>query len=379
MDKYKALYIHIPFCRSKCHYCDFNSQAGKEHIMAPYFNALKKEMRMYSPQLADCTVSSVFIGGGTPSLAAPELISKLMEDIGDNFNVGKAIEVSIESNPGTLSIEKLKAYRECGINRLSIGLQACQDSLLKYLGRIHTYEDYVESIENAQKTGFENINADLIFGIPGQTIGDWDETLSKALKTAVTHLSCYSLKIEEGTMFGDRLESGLLTPADDDLDRNMYGLAKEKLSDAGFLHYEISNFSLPGYECKHNITYWRALEYLGLGAGAHSYISGVRFNNIYSPEEYIGLISSGASPAENHQPIGREESMSEFAVLGLRLVEGLSVPEFQDRFGEDIFKRFGPRIEGLVKKGLLEVSDNMIKLTPTGLDLANQVFLEFLQ
>lgn len=378
MDKKKALYIHIPFCKSKCYYCDFNSRAGIEHLMAPYFKALESEMEMYAPEMKEYTLSTVFIGGGTPSLADPALISALMKSIGQNFSLENNTEVSIESNPGTLSFEKLKTYRESGINRLSVGLQAWQKHLLKDLGRIHTPEDYVENVINAKKAGFVNINADLIFGLPGQTVEDWDETLSNVVSTGVTHVSCYSLKIEEGTELGKQLEEGRITPVDDELDRRMYSLAQEKLATAGFMQYELSNFALPGFECRHNITYWKAKEYLGLGAGAHSYLSGVRFNNTCDIEKYIDSIGKKARPVENLQPIGRSEEMSEFVILGLRLVEGISPSEFKNRFGEDIFELYGIQIENCVKKGLLKVEKELIKLTRTGMDLANTVFLEFL-
>ncbi len=374
MNKYVGLYIHIPFCKAKCHYCDFNSFAGKEAMIASYIDALINEIDLNSEKLKDSIITSIFIGGGTPSLIEPAFIKRLMERVCGSFNLQEGLEVSIESNPGTLTMEKLQAYRACGINRLSIGLQAWQDRLLKDLGRIHTADDYVENIRNAIKAGFTNINTDLIFGLPGQSLEDWEETLDNVL-VDVTHLSCYSLKIEGGTVFGDRLQAGSLRQADDELDRAMYRLTIDKLVAAGFGQYEISNFAKPGYECRHNLVYWKAQEYLGLGAGAHSYMDGVRYNNVYDIETYINKTGL----CENLQTIDKNESISEFMILGLRLTEGVSAMEFKERYDEDLFVFYGEQIKKLVGKGLLSADVRGVKLTDIGLDLANEVFIEFIQ
>jgi oxygen-independent coproporphyrinogen-3 oxidase len=354
-----------------------------------------------------------------------------------------------------LTHDKLRAYRDAGVNRLSIGLQAWQDRILKSIGRIHTRRQFVDNVEAAAKCGFENINVDLIFGLPGQTLEDWMETLEAVTGyEPVRHISCYSLKIEPGTVFGDKLDAGLLEPVDEELDRRMYQLAVDMLADRGRRWYEISNFAMPGYECRHNLLYWKAREYAGFGAGAHSYLDSVRFNNVAGIEQYIraaGSVSradgrtgereesceaaarsrsecgAGAGKPntfpdmgglhENIMVISREEAMSEFMILGLRLTEGVSSKEFEGRFGERLEDIYGDRLEKLVAGGLLEAErvcpdiggngyntqtqglsgeyrcstraeglsgkyrcgrDTTYKLTRLGFDLANTVFVEFI-
>jgi len=393
MDKSIGIYIHIPFCKSKCYYCDFSSYSGKDSLAGPYFDSLFSEIEGKAEELGERTVRSVFIGGGTPSYVNPEYIIRTMEICSKYFRLDSNAEVSIESNPGTLTYEKLKAYKEAGINRLSIGLQAWQDHLLSELGRIHSKEQYVENIEAAYKAGFRNINTDLIFGLPNQSLEDWAETLEMVTSVGkdlgLVHLSCYSLQIEEGTVFGDRLQRGTLKPADDKLDRKMYSYAIKALKEKGFHHYEISNFAKPGYECRHNMIYWKALEYAGFGAGAHSYLNGFRSSNPEKIEEYIEAVNGGKlSGWGESQYIDKRESMSEFMILGLRLVDGVSSREFEERFSQSLQSVFGETIEHLYGEGLLEMmpekngkdgsADEIIKLTRLGLDLGNKVFAEFL-
>lgn len=372
-----GLYIHIPFCKSKCNYCDFNSYPGKDDLIGPYFSALEKEIRFRSGKTGGHSIETVFIGGGTPSLADEGYICKLLNLCRQSFRIDSNAEISIESNPGTLSCEKLSSYRINGINRLSIGLQAWQDRLLKDLGRIHGRDDFLYNLNLASKAGFRNINVDLIFGLPGQTMNDWIETVNNVVKKEISHISCYSLKIEDGTVFGEKLRLGLLHPADDELDRRMYGYAVERLREYGFRHYEISNFSRQGFECKHNLIYWKAREYIGIGAGAHSYFDNRRFNNVYGIEEYIEAASNPESLQENGQTIDKRESMSEYMILGLRLTDGVSTADFKERYGEDLYAVFGRQIEKLVKKRLLEPEGDRIRLTSYGLDIANEVFTEF--
>ena len=378
MDKKIGLYIHIPFCKSKCHYCDFNSQAGKEALIEAYFHTLQQEIRNSSEHMRDCVISSIFIGGGTPSLPDAKYTYQLMNACKQYFKIDSKAEITIESNPGTLTYEKLLSYRIIGINRLSMGLQACQDVHLKKLGRIHSAEDFMANYEAAVKAGFKNINADLIFGIPGQTVNDWRETVDRVIRLGLQHISCYSLKIEEETPFYDMLRAGSLQPVDDELDRRMYWYAVDELKKRGYIHYEISNFSLPGYECRHNLVYWEAEEYLGIGAGAHSYLGGKRYNNIYDIEDYINITVNNGNPAENVQLIDRTESMAEYMILGLRLVEGVSIKQFELRYGEDVFGIFGKQIDKLLKKQLLELEGERLRLSPYGLDIANAVFEEFI-
>ena len=469
-----GIYIHIPFCRSKCYYCDFNSYAGREHLAGSYFDALYREIILRSRYTGNRRVSSIFIGGGTPSLVDPGYITKLIDICREHFHVDDDAEISMESNPGTLTYDKLRAYRDAGVNRLSIGLQAWQDSILKSIGRIHTRLQFVDNIEAAARCGFDNINVDLIFGLPGQTPDDWMETLEAVTGFGLEkhgplkHISCYSLKIEEGTVFGERLDAGLLEPVDDDLDREMYHRAVDMLAAKGFRWYEISNFAVPGYECRHNLLYWKAREYAGFGAGAHSYLDSVRFNNVTGIEEYIkavqnvcgkhecsryvygsyvcdghgcGCMEGDTDPAlpykkikndigsvkpcfleemgglhENCEVIDREEAMSEYMILGLRLTEGISSAEFEERFGERLEDKYGAKLDMLAVKGLIKAGnrlagtagcgadrhsceipggescnadesckeagsckpDRSYKLTRLGFDLANTVFVEFI-
>lgn len=373
-----GLYIHIPFCRAKCHYCDFNSYAGIEDLAPSYAEALKREMAFYSESLRNCTVKSVYIGGGTPSCIGAGLIRDILSCVRNTAFIEREAEVSLEANPGTLSYEKLMTYQEAGINRLSLGLQAWQDRLLGELGRIHTREDFVNNLLLAKKAGFANVNIDLIFSLPGQTLEDWRETVENVAGLEPAHISCYGLKIEEGTAFGERLEKGAIEETEDELDRKMYWHAVESLGRAGYKHYEISNFAAPGGECTHNLIYWKAGEYIGIGAGAHSYYKSRRYNNSPKVDDYLKALENRRPPMEDIQYIGSRESMSEFMILGLRLVDGVEPSEFRHRFGASLESAYGKAIEKLVRRGLLEYSAGRLKLSDCGLDLANQVFMEFI-
>ncbi len=377
-DKEIGLYIHVPFCKSKCNYCDFNSYAGMEELIPEYFNSMKKEIEFYRERLRDYTIGTVFIGGGTPSMVEEKYIVDILDICFKTMKISNEAEISIEANPGTVNLNKLFSYRNAGINRLSMGLQAWQDHILQYIGRIHKARDFSDNIEAARKAGFENINADLMFGLPGQTINDWEETLKAVDDLGVEHISCYSLKIEEGTVLGEKLDSGELIPVEDELDRAMYDSAIEFLKSKKFMRYEISNFAKPGFQCRHNLIYWRAEEYIGLGAGAHSYFENNRFNNVNKIKDYIRNIQEGNGIIENVQFINLEESMSEYMILGLRLTEGVNIAKFKERFGQNIFDVWGEVIEKNVRKGLLTMENESIQLTSKGFDLANSVFVEFI-
>lgn len=373
-----ALYIHIPFCKAKCNYCDFNSYAGREDDVPGYFDALKKEIELYKEKLQDFVFRTVFIGGGTPSLVSSKYIYDVFNLCKQRFNILHDAEVSIEVNPGTLSYEKLLSYKSMGINRLSIGLQAWQDRILKSLGRIHRVDEFVENYNLAKKVGFKNINIDLIFGLPVQTLNDWRETLKNVICLEPSHVSCYSLKIEDDTVFGRQLTVGELISPDDGLDRDMYYAAIDELCKHNYKHYEISNFSRPGFECKHNLVYWRGEQYIGLGAGAHSYFQGKRFNNILSLDRYSEAILNNKNIIENVDKIDYNEQISEFIILGLRLLDGINLSEFRQKFKKDIFELFGGKIKKLLKKDLLSIEGDKLMLTTSGLDFANQVFVEFI-
>ncbi len=372
-----GIYIHIPFCRSKCYYCDFNSFACRDELVPAYFNALQKEINIYAKKLKDYTVKTIFIGGGTPSAVDAQYIFGFLDLMKEKLNVDKAAEISIETNPGTLTYEKLKVYRDMGVNRLSIGLQAWQDNILRMLGRIHTAKEFEDNFRLAREAGFKNINVDLIFGIPGQSYKDWCETMKSVTVLEPEHMSCYSLKIEEGTVFGNRLEKGELVPIDDIIDREMYNFCKSYLAQRGYKHYEISNFAKPGYRCLHNLVYWNAEEYIGIGAGAHSFLEGIRYNNVYDIESYIASILGGDIPSENSEVINTKESMTEFMILGLRLIDGIKIEDFKFRFGEEIYNVYGNEIDKLNNRGLIVVKNGYIRLSDIGLDYANQVFMEF--
>jgi oxygen-independent coproporphyrinogen-3 oxidase len=372
-----GLYIHVPFCSSKCNYCDFNSYAGRLDVAENYFEALKKEIELYANTIRDNLIDTIFIGGGTPSCVNQKYISEVLNLCKLKFNISETCEISTESNPGTLDIEKLTAYRRSGINRISIGLQAYQSKLLKYLGRRHSTDDFITSVELAKKAGFININADVIFGIPGQTMEDWVETLKVLVELDITHISAYSLKIEEGTKFGDMLESGELTQVEDELDRNMYHYAIDFLKENGFMQYELSNFAKEGYQCKHNLTYWKCVDYLGLGAGAHSLLEGERFSNKYTIESYINSIEKGLKPVEESYKLEFSDRVSEYMFLGLRLNQGVNNSEFKKLFGQDMFNMYEESFKELQQKKLIEICGERVSLTPLGLDLANQVFMKF--
>lgn len=372
-----GLYIHVPFCSSKCNYCDFNSYAGKLDFCEEYFNAMKREIEAYHDEMEFNLINTIFIGGGTPSCVEHKYISDILTTCRENFNITEDCEISIESNPGTLDNEKLMAYKRSGINRISIGLQACQNNLLTYLGRQHSTEDFISSIKLAKEVGINNINADVIFGIPEQTMEDWKETLKLLVDLGVTHISAYSLKIEEGTKFGHMLESGRLIQMEDELDREMYHYTIDYLKLSGFNQYEISNFSKEGYECKHNLTYWKYVDYLGLGAGAHSLLQDVRFSNEYAIEGYIKCLEKGEKPVEERCSVDFCEKMSEYMFLGLRLTRGVSNSEFKDLFNQDMFTKYADIFDELTKNKLIEINGENVKLTSFGLDLANQVFVKF--
>ncbi len=372
-----GLYIHVPFCGSKCNYCDFNSYAGKLDLAEEYFACMKREIDLYRKEMAYNNIGTIFIGGGTPSCVEHRFMGEILNAARERYNISEQCEITIESNPGTITEEKLRAYRQYGINRLSIGLQAYQERLLKYLGRQHSSEDFVSSIKMAKDAGFNNINADVIFGIPGQTMEDWKETLNILADLDVTHISAYDLKIEEGTKFGDMQEAGKLIEMEDETDREMYHYAIDYLKKQGFKHYELSNFAREGCECRHNLIYWNCLEYLGLGAGAHSFLQDIRFENQASIEGYIDYLSKGDKPVEERFVRDFCEKMSEYMFLGLRLIEGVNKDTFKDRFNQELLETYASKVEKLKKLQLIEADRYGIRLTSLGLDLANQVFVEF--
>ena len=355
----KSIYIHIPFCKQKCLYCDFNSFDNKEDLIEEYFNALIKEIKMYK---INNELETIYFGGGTPSVPNEKYIEKVLKEL------PKAKEITLELNPGTITENKLIAYKKMGINRLSIGLQAIQNNILKEIGRIHTLLDFEEAFNLARKVGFDNINVDLMHGLPNQTLNYFKESVDYLIKLNPEHISCYSL-ILHNDIFKN------LPP--DEIEREMYYYAKSELSKNGYEHYEISNFAKNGKKSNHNLVYWNQKQYIGVGAGASSYIDGKRYTNISSIEEYIKRINKNESVNILEEEQTKEDKVKEYIILKLRLIEGLNIKEINEKFNINILKDFEKQIEKLKKLELINVNER-IYLTKKGLDLANIVWDEFI-
>ena len=373
-----GLYIHIPFCRQKCLYCDFPSWAGKEEQMQGYVDALKKEIENRGKIYKGKKVVSVFFGGGTPTTLTIPMLEQLMQAVFANWNISEDAEITTEANPGTLDKEMAEALKNMGFNRLSMCVQAWQDRLLKSLGRIHSIEIFQNNFNAVREAGFENVNTDLMFALPDQTMEDWQETVKNIVALGPEHISAYSLILEEGTPFFDKYEKGELEPAEEDLDRDMYHWAVDYLAEMGYEQYEISNFAKAGKESRHNRIYWQAEEYLGMGLGSHSYMEGERFHNIYDLQEYMKAEGDVSLLKEEVEIITEEDALAEFMFLGLRLTEGVSFDRFRERFGKEMKNIYGEQIEKLVQENLLEEDEIGIRLTRKGVDISNYVFEKFL-
>lgn len=381
MRRELELYIHIPFCVKKCAYCDFLSGPASNQQIEEYVQALIEEIRYYKEFVKKYEVSTVFWGGGTPSLLTGEQMKALMETLRQTFFIRQNAEITMEANPGTVTVEKLRAYQKAGINRLSFGLQSVNNEELKMLGRIHTYEEFLESYEAARKAGFQNINVDLISAIPKQTISSWEQTLQTIISLQPEHISAYSLIVEEGTTFaklyGEGCELEHLLPSEEE-ERRMYERTEELLQEAGYHRYEISNYAKEGYECQHNLGYWERKEYLGLGLGASSLIEETRFHNTDEMEEYLRDASNPILLRRGQEKLDRQEQMEEFVFLGLRKIRGIQEEKFAEMFGEDIWDCYGKNLERVIKEGLLEREEGVLRLTRKGIDVSNYVFYEIL-
>lgn len=365
----KSLYVHIPFCIKKCLYCDFNSYSNNE-LQDEYIDKLTYEIE----KINESKFETIFVGGGTPTILSLNNTEKLLKKL-KRFN---AAEYTFESNPGTITENKLILLKEYGVNRLSIGLQAWQDSLLMKLGRIHNLNEFLKGYALARRVGFDNINVDLMFGIPDQSMDDWVETIKNIIEINPEHISCYSLIIEEGTPYKKLYDENKLNLVDEDTERDMYHYAINALNKAGYKHYEISNFSKKGFECMHNITYWRMYEYIGVGAGAHSFVNNIRYCNIKKPSQYIKCITENniidESASQTHNDL-----LSEYMFLGLRMMDGINKKDFKNRFGKNIEEVYGTEISSLKRSELITENESNIWLTPRGIDFSNQVFVEFLK
>ena len=377
------LYIHIPFCERKCHYCDFLSSPQNEAVRRAYMNQLIEEIRSQGRIYEDRQVTTIYIGGGTPSILSGLQIFNLMSALYESFAVRADAEITIECNPGTVDEAKLEYYMEAGINRVSLGLQSADNAELRILGRIHSYETFLETYQAVRKVGFRNVNVDLMSGLPYQTTDKWKQTLKKVLLLKPEHISAYSLILEPGTRMHDAYstpEGKKLLPSEE-TDREMYALTGEMLSKYGYHRYEISNYAKPGYESRHNIGYWTGEEYLGIGLGASSYILDHRFHSEQDLKTYLEVpVQTDLTPLfQDVEELTPEDKMEEFMYLGLRMTEGVSGSEFMHRFGYNMFSLFEPAIRKHTLLGLLEVRPPMLRLTEKGLDVANRVFEDFFQ
>lgn len=381
-----GIYIHIPFCIRKCRYCDFLSWAAGEEEQNQYTGYLVREIGMMElfhrqgsesgKEDAHPVADSIFIGGGTPSLLSLENMERIMTAVSDHFQIVPSAEITLECNPGTANFSKFTAYRELGINRLSIGVQSAVDEELARLGRIHSSEQAKECFRFAREAGFTNINVDLMSAIPGQTVESYGKTLHKILCMEPEHISAYSLILEEGTPFYEQYQG--IPPVDEETDREMYSLTKELLARHGYERYEISNYAKKGYSCRHNLKYWSDGDYIGFGIGASSKIANVRYKNETERKWYETGIRSGMGVAEEEEVLDREAQMSEFFILGLRKTAGISLKEFAERFLEDADSVYGKQIRKFLHNGLLIQEGERLYLSERGLDVSNYVLCEFI-
>lgn len=369
-----SLYIHIPFCKQRCFYCDFPTFAGKERFREEYIDALIKEIK---EKCSDYLIKTIFIGGGTPSYLEENELEKLLMAV-SKLNLLDKLEYSMECNPGTVNENKLKIMKKYGINRISFGLQSCNDNLLKKIGRIHTFKEFLENYNLARKVGFDNINVDLMYGLPNLNIQDWKNTLESICELKPEHISAYSLIIEEGTAFYKLYEKDKLELPSEDEERVMDKITKDILKANGYHQYEISNFALDGKECEHNKVYWSLEEYIGVGSASSSYMDGYRFANTSNINDYIEKISNNVSVVIDKYENSIEDEMEEFVFMGLRMVSGIDILKFEKKFGVDINSIYKEIIEKNIKDGLLVVQKNKMFLTAKGMELSNSVMSDFI-
>lgn len=374
-NKELGIYIHIPFCKSKCYYCDFISYANQCNQIELYIQKVLQEMQQYD--INNYNVTTIYIGGGTPSFIDEKYIKQLLEELKRKLTKNETkfeyIEITIEINPGTITKKKLEQYKKAGVNRISIGLQSTNDILLKQIGRIHNYQKFLEAYQLVQEYGFENINIDLMIGLPNQTIQDVKQTLEEIQRLNPNHVSVYSLIVEEGTKMEELIISGKLQLPDEELERQMYWYIKNTLELNGYCHYEISNFAKKGKESKHNLNCWEQKEYIGLGVAAHSYLNGVRYSN----SNFIELKEWNFKDKKIEERQTLEDMKKEYMLLGLRKIEGVSIKKFKEKYRENPIFIYRKELEKLVEDGLIEIDGDFIRLTNKGIDLANLVWEEF--
>jgi len=371
-----GLYIHIPFCKKKCAYCDFISFSGKEKLIEEYINSLKKEINNYKINKQNYLIETIYFGGGTPSYIESKYIIDILQELKQKFNISKSAEITIEINPGTVDEQKLKDYYNSGINRISFGLQSTKSELLKLVGRIHSYSSFLDAYNLARKIGFKNINVDLMIGLPVQTLEDVKKDLERVTELKPEHISVYSLIVEEGTVIEQRINNKELYLPQEELERKMYWKVKNTLEEKGYKHYEISNFAKPRFESKHNLSCWNQEEYIGFGLAAHSYIDNKRYSNAENLEEYNK--NDEEDTRTTHEVQTREDKMKEYMLLNLRKIEGVKISDFKNKFVDNPIYLYRESLNKLVTQELIEIDIDSIKLTNKGIDLANIVWEEFI-
>jgi oxygen-independent coproporphyrinogen-3 oxidase len=374
----KSAYIHIPFCQHICHYCDFNKVFLQGQPVDDYLNALEQEIVMTLDRFHPEPLETIFVGGGTPTALNEKQLDHLCRTIRNNLSFGEHFEFTFEANPGDLSHEKLQILKDAGVNRVSLGAQTFNDELLRKIGRAHQASDINRSVAEMKKIGFKNISIDLIFSLPGQTIADFKDTLQQAFSLDIQHYSGYSLIIEPKTVFYNLMQRGKLLTPGEDAEAEMYELLMEEMKHHGYHQYEISNFSKPGFESRHNLTYWNNEEYFGFGAGAHCYVQGSRRSNVGPLKKYMEIIKNGDFPVLEENKVTKAERMEEEMFLGLRKTAGVSISNFIHKFGLDPCLLFQNELTSLVQKGWLEINSENIYLTKRGRLLGNEVFQSFL-
>ncbi len=380
--KPEAAYIHIPFCVSKCSYCDFSSYPGLEAIFPDYVRALITEIKRTADSKngrlpSEPALGTVYFGGGTPTLLPASDLVAVLGVIRHFLGLAPDAEVTVEANPGTVHLPKLSRLRQAGFNRLSLGVQSLDDDYLRLIGRAHSRLQALDAYEAARQAGFENVSIDLMFALPGQTLDHWEHTLETALQLWPKHISLYELSIEEGTRFSEMTAEGKLPPADEDIQLAMYELAIDKLTAEGYEHYEVSNFARPGFRSRHNQVYWLNHAYHGFGAGATSYVGGIRARRYPDPRQYIAAIESGADAIDSSEKLDEEARLGETIVQGLRMIEGVEIERLRRETGLDPLTHYESQIEDLKSRGLLEMADGRLFVTRSGLLLLNDVAREF--
>jgi oxygen-independent coproporphyrinogen-3 oxidase len=373
-----GIYIHIPFCRSRCSYCDFATGIYNVDAAEQYVASVSREIDSYTETSTPTPVDAIYFGGGTPSLLNSDQLELLLDTVHRRFQVARDVEVTLEMNPGTVTEESLAAFRRLGVNRASFGAQTFNDYELVRLGRSHTSQQTRETFRQLRNTGFDNVSFDLIAGLPGQTLEDWQRNIDEALSMRPEHLSFYLLEVHQGTPLANHIRTGLQPTPDEELAVEMYELMLDQASAAGYRHYEISNLSLPGYESRHNTKYWTGAPYFGFGCSAHSY-DGIarRWSNERDVGGYVKLLAAGKSPIVERRELNENDRQSEAVFLGLRMMEGYNIREYQDRFGVDLIERHREDLKRFYDAGLIELNDDVLKLTRSGALLSNEVFAAF--